>query len=138
MKTHEYSFELKNDLSELETLCRHLDKFGQRAGLTEACITDINVCLDELFTNIVYYGFIDDLEHTIQFRLKLDEYVLTLKIEDDGIPFNPLKKKDPEIPAELIDVRIGGLGIHIVRKLMNDIRYERKHGRNRLTMEKNV
>ena len=136
MESHKYSFELKSDLSELETLFKHLNKFGQATGLTEACVTDINICLDELFTNIVSYGFGDGLEHIVRVALNLDEHVLTLKIEDDGIPFNPLEKKDPQIPDDLIDVRIGGLGIHIVRKLMDDIYYERKHGKNELTLIK--
>ena len=136
MVSHKYSFELKSDLSELETLCRHLNKFGHVTGQSEACITDINICLDELFTNIVSYGFADDLEHTIRFTINMDNNVLTLNIEDEGIPFNPLEKKDPEIPADLIDVRIGGLGIHIVRKLMDDISYKRKRGKNKLTMKK--
>ena len=136
MVSHKNSFELKNDLSELETLCQHLNKFGHVSGLSEACITDINICLDELFTNIVSYGFTDDLEHIIRFTINVDNNVLTLTIEDEGIAFNPLEKKDPEIPADLIDVRIGGLGIHIVRKLMDDISYKRKHGKNKLTMKK--
>ena len=128
MLSRKYSFELKSDLAELETLCQHLNKFGQVTGLSQAYITDINICLDELFTNIISYGFADDLEHIIRFTLNLDNNVLTLNIEDDGVPFNPLEKKDPEIPADLIDVRIGGLGIHIIRKLMDDIRYQRKRG----------
>jgi anti-sigma regulatory factor (Ser/Thr protein kinase) len=138
MESHKYSFELKNDLSELEALCQHLNKFGQVTGLSEACITDVNICLDELFTNIVSYGFKDDLEHIIRFTMDLDNRVLTLTIEDEGIAFNPLEKKDPEVPADLIDVRIGGLGIHIVRKLMDDIRYNRKQGKNKLTMKKSI
>jgi anti-sigma regulatory factor (Ser/Thr protein kinase) len=136
MVSHTYSFELKNDLSELESLCRHLNKLSHVSGLSEACLTDINICLEELFTNIVSYGFIDDLEHTIQFTIHMDNNVLTLTIEDEGIPFNPLVKEDPEIPADLKDVRIGGLGIHIVRKLMDEIRYERNRGKNSLTMKK--
>ena len=136
MVTHKYSFELKNDLSELETLCQHLNIFGHVTGLSEACITDVNICLDELFTNIVSYGFVDDLEHIIRFTINVDNNVLTLNIEDEGIPFNPLEKKDPEIPADLLDARIGGLGIHIVRKLMDDISYKRKRGKNKLTMKK--
>ena len=136
MVSHKYSFELKSDLSELETLCQQLNKLGYVTGLSEACITDVNICLDELFTNIVSYGFTDDLEHIIRFTINVDNNVLTLNIEDEGIPFNPLEKKDPEIPADLIDVRIGGLGIHIVRKLMDDIRYKRKRGKNKLTMKK--
>ena len=136
MKSHKYSFELKSDLSELKILNQQLNKFGQISGLSEACITDVNICLDELFTNIASYGFVDDLEHIIRFTLHLDNNVLMLNIEDDGIPFNPLEKKDPEIPAELIDVKIGGLGIHIVRKLMDNIYYERKDGTNKLTLIK--
>jgi len=136
MQSHKYSFELKSDLSKLETLCQHLNKFGQITGLSEACITDINICLDELFTNTISYGFEDDLERIIRFTINLDNKVLTLNIEDEGIPFNPLEKKDPEIPADLIDVRIGGLGIHIVRKLMDDISYKREQGKNKLTMKK--
>ncbi|MGD8739291.1 MAG: ATP-binding protein [Desulfobacterales bacterium] len=138
MESHKYSFELKNDLSELEALSKHLNKFGRLTGLSEACITDVNICLDELFTNIVSYGFEDDLAHIIRFAMDLDNQVLTLSIEDEGVPFNPLEKKDPEVPADLIDVRIGGLGIHIVRKLMDDIRYKRKHGKNKLTMKKSI
>ena len=70
MESHKYSFELKNDLSELEALYQLLNKFGQAAGLTEACITDVNICLDELFTNIVSYGFEDDLKGSRSIRLK--------------------------------------------------------------------
>ena len=136
MHSHEYSFELRNDLSELETLSQHLNKFGQITGLSQTCATNINICLDELFTNIVSYGFADDQEHIIRFTINLDNHVLTIKIEDDGVPFNPLKKKDPEIPADLMDARIGGLGIHIVRKLMDEIHYIRKRGRNSFTMKK--
>ena len=138
MESHKYSFELKNDLSELEALCKHLNKFGRLTGLSEACLTDVNICLDELFTNIVSYGFEDDLEHIIRFTMDLDNQVLTLSIEDEGIPFNPLEKKAPEVPADLIDIRIGGLGIHIVRKLMDDIGYKRKQGKNKLTMKKSI
>ena len=138
MVLHSYSFELKSDLSKLETLCQHLNKFGQLTGLSLTCATDINICLDELFTNIVSYGFADDQEHIIRFTINLDNNVLTIKIEDDGVPFNPLKKKDPEFPADLMDARIGGLGIHIVRKLMDDIHYKRKRGWNSLTMKKNL
>ena len=136
MKSHNYSFELKSDLDELETLCQHLNHFGEITGLSEACIHDMNICLDEMFTNIVSYGFEDDLEHIISFTINLDNLELTLIIEDDGIPFNPLEKKEPETPPDLIDVRIGGLGIHIVRKLMNAISYKRESNKNKFTMTK--
>ena len=131
-----YSFELKSDLSELESLCQHLEKFGQAIRLSEDDIKDMHVCLDELFTNIVSYGFEDGAEHIIKFTIKLNKNVLTILIEDDGIPFNPLEKENPEVPADLIDAKIGGLGIHIVRKLMDDICYKRDRNKNRLRIIK--
>lgn len=135
MATNQYSFKLKNDISELKTLCQHLNHFGQVYGLSEALIPEINICLDELFTNIVLYGFKDDLEHTIRFRINLTGSALILNIEDNGIPFNPLIKKESELPADINKAKIGGLGIHIVKKLMDDIWYERKRGKNRLTLK---
>ncbi len=138
MNSHQYSFELKNDLSELETLNQHLNKFSQGTSLSEAFITDVNICLDEWFTNIVCYGFTDNLEHITRFDLHLNDNELTVIIEDEGVAFNPLEKKDPEIPDDLKDVKIGGLGIHIVKKLTDDIYYERKDGKNKLTLKKRV
>jgi anti-sigma regulatory factor (Ser/Thr protein kinase) len=136
METYKYSFELKSHLSELKTLYQHLNNFGQITGISEDCISKINICLDELFTNIVLYGYTDDLDHIVSFKMKMNSNVLIVNIEDDGIPFNPLQKKDPEIPADIINAKIGGLGIYITKKFMDDISYKRKRGKNKLTMKK--
>jgi anti-sigma regulatory factor (Ser/Thr protein kinase) len=136
MATDKYKFNLTGDLSELKTLNRHLNHFGQVNGLSEIFMSEINICLDELFTNIVMYGFKDDLKHIIRFNIYMDRNALILKIEDNGLPFNPLMKKDLKLPDDLDHAEIGGLGIHIVKKLMDDMAYERKRGRNRLTLKK--
>lgn len=138
MGTHEYRFELKNDLSELKNLHRHLTNLGSFAKLPTNSILRINICLDELFTNIVSYGFEDDLEHLVKFTVIVDDNLLILHIEDDGMAFNPLEKIDPEFPANVESAKIGGLGIHIIRKLIDSISYERKQGQNKLTMKKNI
>ena len=138
MKTKEYSFELNNDLTELRNLEKHLVNLGGLAKLSDKSILRINICLDELFTNIVSYGFEDDLEHVIKFTARVEDNLLTIEIEDDGTPFNPLKKIDPDFPANVESAKIGGLGILIIRKLIDSIGYERKHGKNRLTMKKNI
>ena len=137
MAAQEYKFELKNKISELKALNQHLNNWAKGTNLTANAILRINICLDELFTNIVYYGFEDDLEHTIKFTLKAESNLLTINIEDDGIPFNPLEKVDPEFPDNVDSAKIGGLGIHIIKQLMDNVRYERKQG-NKLTMVKNI
>ena len=136
MKTQNYSFELNSKLSELKALNQHLIAFGGNIGLSETIIPEINICLDELFTNIVLYGFKDDLEHKIKFTMKVDDNILTVSIEDDGMPFNPLEKKAVELPADVMSAKIGGLGIHITGELMDNICYERKRGKNKLTINK--
>jgi anti-sigma regulatory factor (Ser/Thr protein kinase) len=136
MAIQKYKFELKNDLSELKNLNRHLNDWGRDTGLQTNSILRINICLDELFTNIVSYGFDDDLEHIIKFTVNVDDDLLVINIEDDGIPFNPVKKLDPDFPANVESANIGGLGIHIIRKLIDNISYERKQGKNKLTMKK--
>lgn len=133
-----YSFGLKNDLSELTVLRRHVKNFGQMAGLSQNCLFEITLCLDELFTNIVSYGFDDDRHHLIQFTLQLNDDVLVLDVEDGGIPFNPLSKKESGIPIDPKNIKIGGLGIHIVKKLTNDICYQRNRGKNHLTLKKAI
>ena len=138
METQEYTFELKNDLAELRALEQYLANLGGLANLSDKSILRINVCLDELFTNIVSYGFEDDLEHVIKFAVRVEDNLLIIEIEDDGTPFNPLKKIDPDFPANVESAKIGGLGILIIRKLIDSIGYERKKGKNKLTMKKNI
>jgi serine/threonine-protein kinase RsbW len=137
MAAQKYKFELKNDLSELKNLNRYLNHWGRDAGLQADSILRINICLDELFTNIVSYGFKDDLEHIVKFTVQAaDNQFLVINIEDDGIPFNPLEKIDPDFPANVESANIGGLGILIIRKLIDNIAYERTQGKNKLTMKK--
>ena len=138
MVAQDYEFELKNDLSELEALHLHLNHWGQDIELPTNSIPRIIICLDELFTNIVSYGFDDDSEHKIKFTLTGDKDLVVIDIEDNGIPFNPLEKVDPDFPENVESANIGGLGIMIIRKLMDSVSYERKDSKNRLTMRKNI
>jgi serine/threonine-protein kinase RsbW len=138
MEAQEYTFELKNDLVELRNLERHLANLGGLTKLSDKSILRINICLDELFTNIVSYGFEDDLEHVVKFAVRVEDNILIIEIEDDGTPFNPLEKIDPDFPANVESANIGGLGILIIRKLIDSIGYERKPGKNKLTMKKNI
>jgi anti-sigma regulatory factor (Ser/Thr protein kinase) len=137
MKIQNCSFELNNQLSDLKALNQHVIDFGRDIGLPELIISEINVCLDELFTNIVLYGFKDDQKHKIKFALEAVDQTLIAIMEDDGVPFNPLKKK-AELPADVDSAQIGGLGIHITKELVDEIRYERKRGINRVTIKKGI
>lgn len=133
-----YCFELKSSLSELNTLCRHLEDCSDKLQLPPKCRSELNLGLDELFTNIISYGFQDDSEHQIKFTLAKDNETLVVEVEDDGIPFNPLDAADPEIARDLDSINIGGLGIHLMKKMVDDIDYQRIEGKNKLILKKCV
>jgi len=79
MLTKTTSFKLKNALTELDALFQHIEQFGKSAGLPKKQIFQINLALDELFTNIVSYGYTDKNSHWIDFRLSLD-ILISLKL----------------------------------------------------------
>jgi len=136
MKPEKLAFELKNDLAELDTLAEKLELFGERIGLDARCLFETNLAMDELFTNIISYGFTDDQEHWVSFTLTFADEELSITIEDDGIPFNPLlcKKPDLDLPVEASPV--GGLGIHLCRNMMDEMDYRRSADRNIVTIRK--
>ena len=138
MAKKEYSFELKNSLSELDNLCENLEDFGQKIGLSKKLIFEINLALDELFTNIISYGFKDEEEHVIKVTIRPQNEELCLYIEDDGIPFNPIDFETPDVACSVENCKIGGLGIHIMRKLMDEICYQRCGDKNVLTLKKTL
>jgi anti-sigma regulatory factor (Ser/Thr protein kinase) len=133
-----FSFTLKNDIAELKILCRQLESIGSALGLPQRFVFEINLALDELFTNIISYGFKDGSEHAIQVRIAADDSVLTITVEDDGIPFNPIERAEPRIPATIEDCTIGGLGIYLIKNLMDDVCYRRNHDKNILTLKKRI
>ena len=138
MSKKEYSFELKSSLAELDNLCQNLEDFGQKIGLSKKLIFEINLALDELFTNIISYGFKDEGEHIIKVTITPQNEKLCLCIEDDGVPFNPSDFETPDVAYSVENCQIGGLGIHIMRKLMDEICYQRCEDKNILTLKKNL
>ena len=138
MAKKEYSFELKSSLSELDNLCLNLETLGEKIGLSKKLVFEINLALDELFTNIISYGFSDEDEHTIKVTITPQNDEICLCIEDDGIPFNPTEFDAPDVACSVENCKVGGLGIHIIRKLMDDICYQRCGDKNILTLKKNL
>jgi anti-sigma regulatory factor (Ser/Thr protein kinase) len=132
------TFELRNHLSELATLSEKMEGVGQALGLSRKCLFEINLALDELFTNIISYGFPDQSEHFIRVNVSAERGVLTVVLEDDGIAFNPVARIPPELPCTLDECKVGGLGIHLVKNLMDEVIYERRTGANVLTLKKSI
>jgi serine/threonine-protein kinase RsbW len=138
MANTSYSFELKSDLSELDKLCENLETLGNRFGFSNKLIFEINLALEELFTNIISYGFKDGKEHIAKVTVTPQNDELCLSIEDDGKPFNPIEFETPDVSCSVEECKIGGLGIHIIKKLMDEVFYERCGNKNVLYLKKKI
>ncbi|HET9129489.1 MAG TPA: SpoIIE family protein phosphatase, partial [Terriglobia bacterium] len=130
--------ELKNSLSEIERVASTADDFGRRHRLSAETQRNAKLALDEILTNIVSYAYTDADEHRIVTRFSLEQGKLTIEVEDDGRPFNPLDTPEPDITQSLQERSIGGLGIHLVRKLTDELEYRRQDRRNILIMRLKV
>ena len=128
---------LVNKLSESERLSKIIEEKAKQKNLTPKFVFEINVALDEVLTNIISYAYNDDQEHFILVRLFFFERELKVQIEDDGAAFNPLERAEPDITQSVMERPIGGLGIHMVRKLVDHLDYKRESGKNILTLVKN-
>lgn len=132
------SFILKNNLSELEVLCDNLRQFCQEVGLSKRQSFEINLALDELFTNIINHGFRDKEEHQVHVTCSEVDGAVEITIEDDGIPFNPAAAPHPNLKCAFRDREIGGLGIHLIRSYMDHIEYKRQNDKNILVLTKTL
>jgi len=133
-----YTFELKSKLSELDRLCLNCEEIGQSIGVSDKSVFELNLALDELFTNIISYGFQDNHEHIIKIRITVEGDQLQMRIEDDGVPFNPLESKTPDFQCGIEECKIGGLGIHLIKKLMDDVQYQRVADKNILVLRRKI
>lgn len=99
----------------------------------------LDVAIDEIFGNIAYYAYGKGSGNaTIQIEMEDNPPKITLTFIDQGIPYNPLEIKDPDITLDIEDREIGGLGIFLVKKTMDELSYEYVDGQNILTMKKEL
>ena len=99
----------------------------------------LDVAIDEIFGNIAYYAYVKGSGNaTIQIEMEDNPPKITLTFIDQGIPYNPLENKDPDITLDIEDREIGGLGIFLVKKTMDELSYEYVDGQNILTMKKEL
>ena len=127
---------LKNKNSQIRILANGVLDFGKENDLHQNVLDDIRLAFEEMFSNIVSYGFDDDREHEIVMDMELSADLLTMKIRDDGRPFNPTEYVNPDLEKPLDEREIGGLGIHLVRHVIDEWEYKSEQGKNILTMKK--
>ena len=98
----------------------------------------VSLAIEELVTNCVKYGYDDEATHTIDIVLSVEDGFLRMEVIDDGHAFNPLEAPKPDLALPLSERPLGGLGIHLLRELSDEMLYERRDGTNRLVLTKRM
>ena len=133
-ETHTLEIRIKNNLVEIDQVNQELSAFLEQRGIPEALGFKLNVAFDELLNNTMSYAYQDKDEHVIDISLDLSGDRLIVTIADDGIPYNPFNRTSPDTSLSVEEREIGGLGVHLVRNLMEDVSYQRKTDKNVITL----
>jgi anti-sigma regulatory factor (Ser/Thr protein kinase) len=127
-----------SDAAQLSVLTQFLQEFWSAADLPQAETGTFELALEEIFMNVVMHGSPAGRVPRVEVSLALCDDCLTLVIEDDGPSFDPLSLAAPDVTASLEERRVGGLGVYLVRQMMDAVTYQRLGGRNQLSMTKRV
>jgi serine/threonine-protein kinase RsbW len=125
--------------AELPRLVELSEKFASRCGLPEPERARLSIIIEELFTNLVRYGYPDGGSGgRVEIALAIKPGRLQIEFSDDGAPFDPLAARSPELDLPATERPVGGLGLYILRSLVDEARYRRANGRNHLTLVRNL
>lgn len=128
------SLKIETSHDELDRITAAIEDFGEQENWSPALLFRVNLVLEELGLNVMDYGYDDGL-HEFEIILTSEPDVLTIEIIDDGRPFDPLSDTPPPVLDGSIEDRpVGGLGVHLVRELMDELHYRREQDRNHLTL----
>ena len=128
---------IATDLDELQKVNAAIEEIAAEENWSPDVTFQIGLAIEELGVNIVNYGHDDDKAHEISIVISSEDEAITIEIEDDGNAFDPLQDApEPDLDAEVEDRTVGGLGIYLVRTMMDEVRYERQQNKNCLTLVK--
>lgn len=134
-KTHKQLI-ISNDIAELGRVVAFLDVIEEEWVLPSSLIMPLNLVLEEALTNVIFYAYEKESKNEIVIDFEKRGNELEIKITDSGKPFDPTLKSDPDITLPIDERPIGGLGILLIKKIMDKVTYQRKESFNILLMTK--
>ena len=129
---------IKNHLSELEKVAQFVEEIGEELGLSMELQMNLNLVMEEMVTNVIFYAYPEGEVADIELLAKSDGKELTFVLSDQGKEFDPTAKEDTDLDVNPADRDLGGMGIFIVKNIMNKVTYQRLEGKNLLTMTKGI
>jgi len=125
-----------NKVSDIYIALERFEEFAKEHQLSTKITMQIDVVFDELLANIINYGYTDKKEHVIDIEIRYNGEKVIIIFSDDGMSFNPFERTAPDTELSLDEREMGGLGIHIVKKKMDDYSYKRTVGKNIISITK--
>jgi sigma-B regulation protein RsbU (phosphoserine phosphatase) len=132
--TESWQMTIHNQLSEIPRVIDGIDTFCQELPVALTPSRKLKIVLDEILNNIISYGYRDDLAHEVRVEVDPISDGIVIRITDDGIPFNPLDLDEPNTDLPADEREIGGLGVHLVKEMVEDASYERRDNLNILRL----
>jgi anti-sigma regulatory factor (Ser/Thr protein kinase) len=129
---------LEGNVRELERLSAWIAKFCAAHALDSEIEFDLNLALEELFTNSIRHGGCGGMHDAARVRLRLTADGVGVEYSDRGAAFNPLDAPEPDLTAPLMERPVGGLGVFMVRRVVQDLRYRRRDETNEITMTRRM
>ena len=126
-------------MENIQTVTDFVDGQLEELGCSMKAQMQIDIAIDELFGNIVHYAYNPEVGPvTVRVEVTEDPLAVSITFIDNGVPYDPLAKTDPDVTLSAEEREIGGLGIFMVKKSMDEISYEYRSGQNILTIKKNM
>lgn len=132
----QHSITLTNDIQQVPQLADFVDMVCEEVGMDMAVAIQMNLAMEEAVVNVMSYAYPADTVGDVTIEAVTIADQLQFTITDSGIPFDPTAKDEVDTTLSAEERPIGGLGIHLVRQLMDSINYERIDGKNVLTLRK--
>ncbi len=127
---------IKNEISEISRLEGFIEEIGEELDLPLPLVMSLNLVLEEAVSNTILYAYPNKMGDEISIRAKKEDDVLMFVITDAGAEFDPTSVKEADVSLALEDRPIGGLGIYLIKKIMNEVEYQRVEGNNVFTLKK--
>lgn len=131
-----FEIEISNDLPSIDKVTEHFMEFARSNDISMKTARPVCMAFDELLSNIISYGYSDDLHHAIGIKVSLIKDSIVVVITDDGRPFNPFSKEEPDTKGSVKKRELGGLGIYLVKNVTDDAYYKRHVNKNVFTLVK--
>ena len=128
----------KNQVAELQHVNLFVEEICDELGLDMELQMNLNLALEEVVSNVIFYAYPEGTIADIELLAESDGKELTFVLSDQGKHFDPTAKEDPDPDVHPADRELGGMGIYIVKNIMNEVTYQRLEGRNLLTMKKEI